>query len=557
MLRTTLLLLGGACTSNDDDAPDDAPPADREIVIFELSTPHDTAPLVRRIVVETDVASTLAVDLVAPDHELSVSFPGEATRHEHTLLGLKAGRTYQVTATASFAGADSVTRTEATTTSGPWPHLPVAEVVTQGDPLRRSPGDTMLPLRCADSECGEPNETVLVVDGQGEIVYLLGVTSGSNDTMQNAIEYEGGILALVGTTETSAIHFAWDGTEIARWQVNPISAGTIAVQSAYAHSLHHDIVPHPVTAGSFLAIGRYRLTVDEYPFSYDDPELVAQSFVADDVALEFQQDGSVTREIKLSDYVPTSRIAYNSLDEVIEGWRDWAHANAIALDPTDDSWLLSLRHQDAIVKIDPDVPGDVIWIAGYPDNWSVEFADRLLAPVGSPFTWQYHQHAPMIVDEGNGTKTVIVFDNGNVRTAPYSGEAPMFVPPQGVALPPDLVSRVVAYTIDEQAMTIAQAWSFDRSTVGTLFSEAVGDVDLLENGNVLSAWGYLQTLPGGETWYGEVGLGDKAVRVIEIDPVTMDEIWHIHLTVDAAINAAGITAYRAERIPTLAGRIVD
>ena len=557
MLRTTLLILAGSCNSDDDNSPDDGSPEPPGIVLFELSTPNETAPLVRRIVVETDVPSTLSVDLVAPDHQVSVSFPGEASRHEHTLLGLKAGRAYQVTATASFDGADSAAHTEPTTTAGPWPHLPSPEIVTPADRARRAPGDTMLPLRCADSECGEPNETVLVVDEEGEIVYLLSVGGISNDPMQDAIEYEGGILALVGTTETSAIHYAWDGTVLAQWQVNPLDPETIPVQSAYAHSLHHDLVPHALVPDSFLAIGRYRLTVPDYPSSYDVPGLVAESFVADDVALEFRHDGSVTREIKLSDYIPTSRIAYNSLDQVIEGWRDWAHANAIVLDPADGHWLLSLRHQDAVVKIDPDVVGEVTWIAGYPDNWPAELADRLLTPVGAPFEWQYHQHAPLVADAGNGKKTLVVFDNGNAQAAPYTGEVPLVVPPEGVALPGELVSRIVAYTIDEQAMTIAQAWEFDRIAAGTLFSEAVGDVDLLENGNVLSSWGFLQTLPGGQTWYGEAGFGDKAVRVIEIDPETLDEVWHVHLTVDAAINAAGVTAYRAERIPQLSGRVVD
>jgi len=556
MLRTMLLLLAGACNSSDDTSPDGPPGKHPGIVLFALSTPNENAPLVRRIVVETDALSTLAVDLVAPDHQVSVSFPGEATHHEHTLLGLKAGREYQVTATASFDGAESATRTQATTTAGPWPQMPVPEVVTD-DPARRAPGDTMLPLRCADSQCGEPNETVLVVDEAGEIVYLLSVDDIFNDTMQDAIEYDGGILALVGTSETSAIHYAWDGTELARWRVNPLSSDTIDVQSAYAHSLHHDIVPHPLIPDSFLAIGRYRLTVLQYPGSYDVPELVGESFVADDVALEFRTDGSVTREIKLSDYIPTSRIGYNSLDVVIEGWRDWAHANAIVLDPADGDWILSLRHQDAVVKINQDVSGDLVWIAGNPDNWPVEYADRLLTPVGSPFKWQYHQHAPLIIDEGDGTKTMILFDNGNAQTSPYSGEVPLVLPDHGDALPAALMSRVVAYTIDEQAMTISQQWEFDRIADGTLFAEAVGDVDVLENGNVLSAWGYLQTLPGGKTWYTQAGFGDKAVRVIEIDPVTLDEVWHIHLTVDGVVNPAGVTAYRAERIPALAGRVVD
>jgi len=546
-----------ACSGPDDD---DADTPDGHIVAFELTLPNDTAPLVRRVHVETDRPSTLGVAFTSGDHHVEVTFPGEATTHDHLLLGFRPGLTYDVTATATFPDNDAQ-QTVPTTTAGPWPHLPSVEIVTD-DETRRAPGDTLIPLRCVVSaRCEAPNELVLVIDAQGEIVYVLDVGQPDRpgeDTMQDVAEYEGGLLVLTGTTVVSAVHYAWDGTEIARWRIGATEPDTVNVQSAWADTFHHDLIQHPTVSDHFLALAHYPLSGVAYPTDYDDPELVdPNATISDEVAIEFATDGTVIREAKLSDYLPTFRIGYDSLDTV-NGTSsiDWAHANAIQLDPSDGGWIVSLRNQDAVVKIDPETPGEVAWIAGVPDNWPPAYQDELLTPEGSPFAWQFHQHAALFLDEG-GTKRLLVYDNGNAQTTPYSGVPPLVLPNVGQPVPAGLRSRVVAYTIDETARTITQDWAFDTPQGGALFTEAVGDVDLLPNGNALSTWGFLQTLPGGEVWYEEADRGSKGVRLIEFDPATLDEIWHVHLSTDRASNADGVTAYRSERIAPLAGRVID
>jgi hypothetical protein len=118
---------------------------------------------------------------------------------------------------------------------------------------------------------------------------------------------------------------------------------------------------------------------------------------------------------------------------------------------------------------------------------------------------------------------------------------------------------VVRFDIDEEAMTIRQVWAFDASAVagGSLFSSAVGDVDVLDNGSVLGVFGFLETIPGGQQTNEQAGWGSKSVRLIEFDPDGLEEIWHLHLRSDHDVNSGGFSAYRAERIPALAGRIVD
>jgi hypothetical protein len=218
---------------------------------------------------------------------------------------------------------------------------------------------------------------------------------------------------------------------------------------------------------------------------------------------------------------------------------------------------VSLRNQDAVVKLDPDT-SQIHWIAGVPENWPPSLQPYLLTPEAGTFAWQYHQHAAMTVPDGDRT-ALYLFDNGNWQSVPFSGIPPLAPPPGGAPLPDDLHSRVVRYDIDEDAMTIRQVWAFDASTVagGSLFSSAVGDVDLLPTGSVLGVFGYLETIPGGKQTNEAAGWGDKSVRVIEFDPDGLEEIWHLHLRSDRAENTGGFTAYRAERITPLAGRIVD
>ena len=91
--------------------------------------------------------------------------------------------------------------------------------------------------------------------------------------------------------------------------------------------------------------------------------------------------------------------------------RNWAHVNSVDYDPTDDSIILSSRHQSAIIKIGRDKK--VKWILASPEGWKKPWADKLLAPVDAngkklkvegsqvegdfDFTWT--QHTAFRIDE--------------------------------------------------------------------------------------------------------------------------------------------------------------
>ena len=142
--------------------------------------------------------------------------------------------------------------------------------------------------------------------------------------------------------------------------------------------------------------------------------------------------------------------------------RNWVHVNSVDYDPTDDSIIISSRHQPALIKIGRDKK--VKWIMGSPEGWKKTFADKVLKPVaskGNPikcegskceggFDWTWTQHTGWRVDSKSDKNifTLSVFDNGDARG--------MEQPP----LPDMKYSRAVIYKINQKKMTVEQIWQY-------------------------------------------------------------------------------------------------
>ena len=140
--------------------------------------------------------------------------------------------------------------------------------------------------------------------------------------------------------------------------------------------------------------------------------------------------------------------------------RNWAHVNSVSYDPSDDSIIISARHQ-GVVKIGRDK--QVKWILAPSIGWKNGLEKKLLKPVdakGKPisctevgeceggFDFTYTQHAAWPSHSGRGNLTV--FDNGQIRHY----EKP--------ALPSMNYSRIVEYKIDPKKMTVQQTWQYGQ-----------------------------------------------------------------------------------------------
>ncbi len=151
--------------------------------------------------------------------------------------------------------------------------------------------------------------------------------------------------------------------------------------------------------------------------------------------------------------------------------RNWAHVNSVDYDPTDDSIIISSRHQSAVIKIGRDKK--VKWILSSPEGWREGWADKVLTPVdkdGKPikcegsFDWSWTQHTAWRIDEKSDKNTVYitVFDNGDARGM----EQP--------ALAEDKYTRGVIYKIDQKKMTVEQIWEVGKDLGHEYYSPVTG-----------------------------------------------------------------------------------
>ncbi len=153
--------------------------------------------------------------------------------------------------------------------------------------------------------------------------------------------------------------------------------------------------------------------------------------------------------------------------------RNWVHVNSVDYDPTDDSIIISSRHQSAIIKIGRD--HQVKWILGAPKGWKAPFADKVLKPVlnnGKPakcdashcedpaFDWIWTQHTAWRIPTKSDQRYVYlsVFDNGDGRGM----EQPPF--------PTMKYSRAVIYKIDQKKHTVEQLWEYGKERGHEWFS---------------------------------------------------------------------------------------
>jgi hypothetical protein len=304
-------------------------------------------------------------------------------------------------------------------------------------------------------------------------------------------------------------------------------------------NLHHEL--HALPEGGYLSLHSERIQVDDFPVSNESPETLAPSEIRSDELLWVDADLQLIDSWHLSDLLPTSRIGFDSLSRNPDAKvHDWSHSNGIIRDPQDQGYIVSVRHLDTLFKMDEN--GALKWILANPDGWPAEWEDYRLQGLGE-FRYPHHQHAPELDENGR----LWIFDNGNDggRT-PYSNKQ---------ARLPEL-SRVVAYEIDEEAMTFKQLLSFGQTAFGSAYSSALGDADWLPHlQSVMSVWGRLHEKV--ETEFPFPGISGFSAHILLHKPGQEAPVMHLEMsgcTCDEEVYQSehkGWNTYRAEWIPNL------
>jgi hypothetical protein len=195
---------------------------------------------------------------------------------------------------------------------------------------------------------------------------------------------------------------------------------------------------------------------------------------------------------------------------------DWTHSNAIAYSPDDGNFLISIRHQHWIVKVDyrdGAGTGNILWRLGSGGDFKLENGT-------DPTDWFYAQHDVNFVSSNTtGSFKLAVMDNGDNRVFTSGAVC-------GTTGAPACYTTVPIMQVDENAKTAS--FLFHQALPGTLYSFFAGDTRAQPNTNVE---------------YNLAGVGTNSY-VIEVTPTaTPQTVWEMQIT-----NA---NTYRAHRLPSL------
>ena len=408
------------------------------------------------------------------------------------IVGMRANRRHELTILIADAAGNVLQAPE--TLAYTTPPLPADELefppirCTVSKPDRMEPGFTLTSIRrrrfgqLTDLTQEERNfllffGLLVALDEEGEVVWYHKMDICFSDFAQMR---NGNIMYL--TLDHHIIEIDLLGNEVASWRSagRPFPARSDRVIDIDTLSFHHFIDEMP--NGNLIAFSTVSRVIDDYWSSEEDPDAPRKrKKIMGDEIIEFQRDGTVVWRWRAFDWLDPYRMGYESLYIywLMHGFADfvdWTHGNGLWLDESDDSLIISLRHQDALFKIDRKT-GAVKWILGEPTDWSAELQARLFQPQDPAMRWPYHTHAPSITPQG----TILLFDNGNYRARP-------FAPP----LPPNhSYSRAVEYAIDTDSKTIRQVWESDSVEGDPMVTYAMGDADWLpQTGNVLVTYGF-------------------------------------------------------------------
>ena len=460
---------------------DRTPPVLGEVT---LAQPSEHTPLAALLTFSTDEPGRVSLEIADGDRTWSVTPVDDyRTDHEIPVLGLRPDRSHDVTVVVSDEAGNESSAPPVTIRTDPLPENFPPLDVRVSKPAAMEPGVTLFGMfRWPDG--GRPDQTfglLIAVDAAGDVVWY----HRTDEAALLAIRLQNGNLLYntsPGGARGALVEIDLLGNVKHTWRSRAVSAeGLEDAILVDVDSIHHDVLELP--SGNFAVFSSEIRTFENYPTSDEDPAAPrGTQEVVGDIVVEFARDGTLVNQWHLLDLVDPYRLGYGSLDTGF--WRityqalmedepdvvDWAHANALFYDRVEDAYLVALRHQDAIVKLDR-ATGQVDWILGPHSGWNAPWGELLLQPRGD-MAWAYHSHGLEATPQG----TLLMYDNGNDRASAFEARLPGS----------DAFSRAVEFEVDAEAREVRQVWSYQGSEGEPFYSSFLSDADWLPvTGNVL------------------------------------------------------------------------
>lgn len=423
--------------------------------IYVKVDPYDASPLSALLLFQTEEAVKVDISVAGKDEETTIknSFDEYTTEHSIPVLGLYADQENEVTVTLTDEAGNSVEK-KVTIKTGTLPDSIAKIDVKEADTEKMEVGDSELTFVVPSTKRAYAfdangdvrwystryNSHIFQELNNGNLLYL---TKEYND----ADTYN----VLLETDYLGKIYNRYDFSSSSAANDTGKSDGEMTV-------IHHD--------GIELPSGNLLLTVND-----------GSNYIEDTMIELNRETGEIEKTIDLKDILP--EFFYEEYDSTSreDGKIDWFHQNSVEYDESDNSIVISGRHQDAVMKIDYET-NEIKWImgdsSGWPDSYQKYFLEGDVKASGG-------QHAAIVLpdqDDNEETTDILFYDN-NISVTRGDEETS------------EKYSEARQVRINEEDMTIEEIWTFGEDLGKEYYTKIIGSARYLEDtGNRLVNFGY-------------------------------------------------------------------
>ena len=480
-------------------------------------TPAAKAPLAGVLQVNTLVNTRVSVVVSDGTNVWEKDFYDFGTTHSETLLGFRPGRTNLIQVTAYDANRNAYVAPQLLTfVTAPLPVTFPTSTVLQSNPSMMEPGYTLFIIENKSSN----KFYITMMNNAGEVVWYCPAP----------VNFDLDVLQL----DNGDLFITEDSNRFTEINMLGQIVNTWLPPVGLPIDIHGGV---PTSHGTILYLTDVTNSVPNFPTTTASNAPLATVKVENNPVVEI----SMTNAALLNTWTPANllnptRITYLTYDNG-PAVADNEHANAVLEDPSDNSIIVSMRDQNAVIKFSR--TGQLKWILGPPANWGPNFQQYLFTPVGAPFAWNYAQHAPMLTPQG----TIVLYDDGNYRASPFD-------PP---VLDQNNYSRAVEFSLNVTNMQVSQVWDSTKANEDVLYTPAVGKTQWLpQRRNILTTYGDVTYINGFHPSTNSANA--TMVRLIEYthDPVpqVVFDLSFFDYT-NKSPSYLGYFMYRSTRIPDL------
>jgi arylsulfate sulfotransferase len=482
-------------------------------------TPATNAPLAGVLQLATDVNSRVSIQISDGINSWEKDFYDFSTNHAETLLGFRPNRTNQIVVTCYDQYRNASATQQVTFVTAPLPSNFPTHVLLTNQPDLMEPGYTLCIVQHNNAQTGT---YIMIMDQDGQVVWYKPWTSLDFDVRQLG---DGNLFMEQTSPSNNFVEMNLQGNIVRTWN----GAAAYPVENHEGNVTDH---------GTILYLSQATVMVPNFPSSTAPNAPLVTARVDDNPVVEI----SATNSALLNAWSPMSfidptRISWLTYQFSTPYGVDNEHANAVIEDTNDDSLIISMRDQNAVCKFTRQT-GQLVWILGPPQGWGTNWSTNLLTPVGTPFHWNYGQHAPEFTPSHN----LLVFNDNNDQA----------MPPTPIVGDLTNKSSAIEYAIDETNMQVSEAWNSSWQTnQDRLYCGVLGKAQYQPNsGNVLVTYGAVSVINGVRP--STAAPGAVMSRLIEYthDPVpqVVFDVSFFDYT-NTSPSYAGYSCYRSYRIP--------